>query len=289
MHTPSTVAEKKRELTIRLQVLYDPREAGNIADILFEDRLGFPPGQDAALFPAHLEATLREAEQRLLQSEPVQYVCGLAYFYGFPFRVNPAVLIPRPETEELVYKALDFLSAFPAGSNHDISVLDIGTGSGCIPITLAKKRPDIKFTAIDKSAQALEIARENADRLNARVDFRRIDFLDEASWKDMGSFHLIISNPPYIPRRERHLVPDNVQRYEPLIALFVSDEDPLIFYRKMADFSRDHLRVGGALLLEVNQYLANEVVELFAAYPHLREVTLWQDMSGNDRMVFARK
>jgi release factor glutamine methyltransferase len=265
---------------------YDAREAQQILRILFEDSFHIPwPARLDFNLTAGQQQFLAEAIQDLQAGKPIQYITGQAHFYGYVFEVKPSVLIPRPETEELVEQALKLGGLV---DHRPVQVLDVGTGSGCIPITLKKERPYWQVEALDLSAEALEVARYNAARLEVEIDFRQLDFTRRELWKDLGVFDLLLSNPPYIPHVEKHLVGNNVLGQEPDIALFVPDDDPLLFYRLLADFGQAHLRAKGHLLVETNQYNAPEVAQLFVGRGYLG-VEVLADLTGNNRMVRAIK
>lgn len=273
-----------QQLLQKLEMLYEKREATTIANWLIEHITGLKRMdrilQKEALLNADQLQKLRTKTNRLLHSEPVQYVLEEAWFAGLPFYVDPAVLIPRPETEELVDWILQ---------DHAIKqfkqILDIGTGSGCIPITLKLKNQIANVVSIDISSEALIIAKKNADNLNASILLKQVNFLDENSWPALPCFDCIVSNPPYIKDSERSSMSKHVTDYEPNIALFVTDNDPLIFYRKIALFGKSHLEMNGAIYLEINQTLGQEVVNHFKQNGYSCE--LRKDLMGNDRMVKA--
>jgi len=289
MADSTTVVQKMTVLVQELNTVYESREAQNIAKILLEDLFGIKfPQDELKVFPSALDHDFDLAKKRLLSKEPVQYVCEKAYFYGIPFYVNPAVLIPRPETEELVYEALQILKKQhtpPSG----LKVIDVGTGSGCIPSILKKEMPKLDVQAIDVSEEAIAVAQKNASTIGVGVEFKHLDFLDQQAWMELTQYHMILSNPPYIPRSEARLVPENVQRYEPDIALFVSNEDPLIFYRLLREFAKGHLLSKGWILLEINQYAAAAVLDLYKNDSAFQEAEILQDLSGNERILRAQK
>lgn len=267
---------------LRLRAAYDPREAASVADLVMESRLGLrrmdrilrnreavPPAR-AALLETDLAA--------LLQGRPVQYVLGEAWFDGLLLRVNEEVLIPRPETEELVH--------WIAEDARALRILDIGTGSGCIPVALAKRLPQAEIHALDVSPGALAVARSNAERYQTSIHFYETNFLDETTWATLPDIDILVSNPPYIAESEKSTMHDRVLSQEPHLALFVPDSDALLFYRKMAQFALKHLRAGAALYFEINEALGGQTTELLVA-EGLREVTLRQDMQGKDRMIRA--
>lgn len=217
----------------------------------------------------------------LKEHKPIQYILGETEFYGMKFFVNENVLIPRPETEELVEW---ILSDFP---NHEnLKALDIGTGSGCIPITLKKNRPDWKIAALDFSEKAIETARNNAKFHQTEIEFIENDFL-KMNFNSFEKLDLIISNPPYIGETEKNLMDENVVKFEPHSALFVPDENPFIFYKRIIELAENNLKKGGSIYVEINQNLAEETKSLFEnSFPN---VELKKDISGNNRMIKAIK
>lgn len=228
--------------------------------------------------------------QQLLTHRPLQYVLNEAWFYGLKFEVNESVLIPRPETEELV----DWIVNDVQGMNYDVrseapplTILDIGTGSGCIPIALKKNLPETEVSAIDVCSDALYTATTNAVNNNTEINFQLLDFLDESKWSELSKYDIIVSNPPYIKKTEANTMSKHVLEFEPHKALFVPDEDALLFYRKIADFALQHLQPNGAVYVEINQQLGKETVDLFQQKGFT--VELKKDMSGNERMVKASR
>ncbi|RZJ64152.1 MAG: peptide chain release factor N(5)-glutamine methyltransferase [Flavobacterium sp.] len=260
---------------------YDAIEAESFFYLLLEDFRGLKR-VDLAMDP-NLEFSSDELQKwddafRKLQNHiPIQYIIGSAHFFGLEFEVNPSVLIPRPETEELVdwiVKDYEF-----SGSPE---ILDIGTGSGCIAISLAKNLHDANVSAIDVSSEALDVANRNANRNEVRVDFIKTDILktDDLSKK----FDIIVSNPPYVRNLEKREIKPNVLENEPHLALFVADDDALVFYRKIADLASEHLSENGKLYFEINQYLSAETIEMLES-KGFHEIELRQDIYGNDRMI----
>ncbi|TBX70436.1 peptide chain release factor N(5)-glutamine methyltransferase [Flavobacterium silvisoli] len=218
----------------------------------------------------------------LKKYKPIQYILGNTEFYGLPFVVNEQVLIPRPETEELV--ALILTNNSNPVSPDMLTILDIGTGSGCIPISLKKNLPNAAVFAIDVSKEALATAQKNAALNKVEVNFMLQNILDT---QDLGQqFDIIVSNPPYVRHLEKNEINPNVLDYEPHLALFVEDDDALLFYRKIAELARINLKPGGQLYFEINQYLGNETVEFLQSLG-FSEVKLLKDIYGNDRMVFC--
>lgn len=228
-----------------------------------------------------LQFDLPELEQDLKElkaGKPIQHIVGKAFFYDYFFYVNENTLIPRPETEELIY-----LISEKYDQNASLRIIDLGTGSGCIPITLNKLFPHAEIYGLDISDEALNIARLNNENLGTNVKFIHQDFLEKF---DLNlQFDIIISNPPYIRELEKAEMHHNVLDHEPHLALFVTDEDPLIFYRKVAEFGITHLKENGHIFCEINQYLGPETVALFSQI--YGQVHLYQDISGNDRMLEA--
>lgn len=223
---------------------------------------------------------IAEIIARLKNREPIQYIFGEADFWGITFRVNRAVLIPRPETEELVQWIIEDCSDEP------LKALDIGTGSGCIAVTLAKKMPSARIHAWDISEEALEVARENAARNNAAVIFSRKDVLNEQPQEE--TFDLIVSNPPYIAQSEKKEMDTNVLNFEPHLALFVPDENPLIFYEKIARLASGSMKKEGKLFFEINRQKANRVASILRKNG-FRNIEIRKDISGNERMIKAEK
>lgn len=280
-----TIAEAFRNLTETLYSLYDKREAENIADMVIEKLTGLRRMERAlqkeSKLTPHQEKALAQYSSALLQHKPVQYVLEEAWFYGLPFFVNEHVLIPRPETEELVEWIIsnnkDAIQASPA-------ILDIGTGSGCIPVALKKHWPDANIAAIDISKEALNIAKKNADSHNAVVDLLLVDMLNEDEMGTLPAFDIIVSNPPYIPVRDMSDMRNNVLHYEPHTALFVPDEDPLLFYKAISKFAISHLNVNGRLYFEIHENLG-EAVKAMLKKDGFSNVVIKRDMQGKERMV----
>ncbi|GIZ08751.1 release factor glutamine methyltransferase [Flavobacterium sp. UMI-01] len=216
--------------------------------------------------------------QKLQQEIPIQYLLGTTSFYGLEFEVNSNVLIPRPETEELV----DWIVSKNQKTAHKIKILDIGTGSGCIAITLAKKLPHAEVYAIDVSEGALETAQRNALKNDVYVQFIKQNILETT---DLGQlFDVIVSNPPYVRNLEKQEIKKNVLEYEPHLALFVADDNALVFYTKIAQLAQKNVVVGGQLFFEINQYLGQEMITLLQQL-HFNNIELRKDIYGNDRMI----
>ncbi len=225
---------------------------------------------------------LQQITNKLLQEQPIQYILGTTEFYGLQFNVNEHVLIPRPETEELVSWVLDHIK-----NNRTIkNVLDIGTGSGCIPISIKKNASDTNVSAIDISTKAIETAIINAKNNNVLIDFIEKDILTSKSLHQ--DYDIIVSNPPYVRELEKQEIKNNVLANEPHLALFVSDENPLVFYKKIADLALQHLTNNGVLFLEINQYLGQETVNMLEN-KGFKNIELKKDLFGNNRMIKASK
>ena len=261
-----------------LTALYDVNEAKAIARMVFDVQYGLTMadiimGKVDALDHQQLQAT----QQRLLQAEPVQYVIGMAEFGGLQFHVEPGVLIPRPETYELCQRVVE---------KGGTSILDIGTGSGCIACTLAVELPTAEVVAWDISDEALRIASSNAQRLGAKVRFEQHDILCPPD--DHQRWDAIVSNPPYICQCEQQQMQRHVLDYEPSLALFVPDDDPLLFYRAIGRYAAQALKPGGYLLVEINMRYGEAVGNLLTDMG-FADSTVYQDQFGKDRFVYANK
>jgi len=211
---------------------------------------------------------------------PVQYAIGHAWFYQLKLKVNAHVLIPRPETEQLVDMAIDM-----GKKRKTLHVLDIGTGSGCIPIAIKKNCPGANITSVDISEDALAVAKMNATANEAEINLLRMDILDRQQWTNLGTYDLIISNPPYIPQSEKETMDKNVVAFEPGEALFVPDEDPLIFYRCIAALGKTKLIEGGMIFMETHELLATETAKLFVEWGY--DATVINDCFEKTRFVKA--
>jgi release factor glutamine methyltransferase len=239
--------------------------------------------EDMPLLLVAPESAWISITKRLINQEPIQYITGIAPFYGYFFQVNPSVLIPRPETEELVYLIHDYIKKNKLDAPR---ILDIGSGSGCIPITLNLLNVDSEILSVDISEEAIKVAISNNSKLGGTVVFEKLDILDENQWNRLGEFDIIVSNPPYIPNQEKSLMSSNVLDHEPHIALFVEDDNPFIFYKKIHDFAERYLKNEGAIFLECNEYNAQEVKSIYESQ-YVTEIV--NDMQGKERMVVARK
>lgn len=227
---------------------------------------------------------LKDVLAQLLTGKPLQYVLGETVFYGLPFTVNPSVLIPRPETEELVEWVLESM-ALERVAGTGLQLMDIGTGSGCIAVSLKKNLPDAEVYALDVSEAALDTAKANALLNNVVVNFIQADIRQFGTGQ---KFDVVLSNPPYVTVKEKEQMLDHVLAHEPHLALFVSDEDPLVFYAAIADFAWNTLRDMGLLFFEINEHLAKETIELLTA-KSFTNIVLRKDMQGKDRMIRCQK
>jgi release factor glutamine methyltransferase len=271
-----------------LSALYDEKEIDSFFYLILESfhrkkriDLALEPEMEMdALQLLRWESALAE----LKKQKPIQYILGETEFYGLPFLVNENVLIPRPETEELV--ALILAEGKGKREKGKVRILDIGTGSGCIPIALKKNLPEAEVSAIDVSEEALATAMKNAELNQVDVHFRLQDILVAQDLE--SSFDIIVSNPPYVRHLEKIEIQPNVLQYEPHLALFVADNDALLFYRKITALAQKHLTPKGKLYFEINQYLGKETVALVESFG-FTEVRLRQDIYGNDRMISAVK
>ena len=278
-----------QELWRQLVHVYDDGEAKAIARMVYEKRFGLTLsdiylGKDTQL-SANDQAELAEIVQRLLQQEPVQYVIGETDFCGRTLMVNPHVLIPRPETEELCRW---IIAEAGNGNVQTNDILDIGTGSGCIAITLAASLPDAHLSAWDISGEALQVADENAKRHHVHVSFSQVDVLHVPGTMGKGPYDLIVSNPPYICHKERLTMAPNVLAHEPHTALFVPDDDPLLFYRAIARYGQTALREGGSLYFEINPLYATSLAQLFCSMSY-HDIEIHTDEYGKQRMISAKR
>lgn len=264
-----------------LQDFYTERELRSLSLIICKDLLGLNDldvycGKDINLSVKQRDE-LGFIIHRLQQQEPIQYICGKVSFGECEFLLTPAVLIPRPETWELVQQIIDDNPMLE-------SVLDIGTGSGCIAVSLAKHFPNARVEAWDVSREALEVARQNNEKNETQVRFEQHDVLQPM--KTERKYQLLVSNPPYVLNRERREMERNVLDYEPSLALFVPDDDPLLFYRRIAELGRDLLERGGSIYFEVNRAFGQETLRMLTEKGYT-SARVWTDFYGNDRFVSA--
>ena len=272
-----TIKEINNRFENELQSIYDSSEIQAIFRYYIEIRLNI---LDSFLFnDDKIDFEIKSFEEDLNQlkaGKPVQHIVGYAFFYDYFFKVNEYTLIPRPETEELIY-----LITEKHDKNAELKILDLGTGSGCIPITLSKLFPNAQVFGLDISEEALKVANFNNQELNAKVEFIQQDMLAEFNLNQ--KFDIIISNPPYIRDLEKKEMHQNVMDYEPHLALFVTDDNPLIFYRRVAEIAQKHLKENGKIYCEINQYLGQETKNMFEEF--YSNVILHQDISSNDRII----
>lgn len=231
------------------------------------------------IFSAEQQQIMEDIIQKLKKFVPIQYILGETEFYGLPFFVNSSVLIPRPETEELVDWILN-----ENDRTAELNILDIGTGSGCIAIGLKHEFPTSTVDAFDISEKALETARQNAQRNKLEVNFSRVDILNPPDFEK--KWEIIVTNPPYVLENEKETMLPNVLENEPHLALFVPDNDPLLFYRKIALFAQKYLSQNGKLYFEINRTAGKATVDLLTE-SGFQQVELRKDISGNDRMIKA--
>jgi release factor glutamine methyltransferase len=281
--------------------IYDEGEAAIIAAMLIEDLTGLSRTErllnnDPVLADAQL-IRMEDAISRLKTYEPIQYILNKSWFYGMELFVDRHVLIPRPETEELVEWVIRDVKASgmnvfdkkpnDADMTKSLKLLDVGTGSGCIALAMKKMMPRAEVWGCDISETALNIARRNGSELDIRVDFQSINFLERGEQKHLPTVDIVISNPPYVPLSDKESMLPNVVEHEPHTALFVENEDPLIFYKALAEFGRHRLYPGGSIYMEIHENLGSGVVELFDKGGY--ETELRSDMQGKSRMVKAKK
>ena len=272
----------KRHFVDVLAERFPQREAEQLMRILLEDLFGIDLKRQLMEPEMRIDelqhALLRKAVQRLLEGEPVQYVTGIAHFDELVFEVNPSVLVPRPETEELVWKI-----AAQLPTDRPMRLWDIGTGSGCIAIALAKRFPLAKVTAFEVSPLALETAKGNAERLQVTLDFVLDDVLHPQSEAWNEPVDVVVSNPPYIRESEKASMEQNVLDYEPGTALFVPDEDPLLFYRQILSLAKPQLKPGGSIWFEINEALGEDLLDL--GHEKGFQARLLEDYAGKPRFV----
>ena len=274
----------KKIIRDQLSLLYSKQEIESISKLIFEKVLGLSRLQvhlnQLTTIPEANLAQIKEILRRLIQFEPIQYILGETEFYGLTIKVNSSVLIPRPETEELVdWIITDYRQLTP-------DILDIGTGSGCIPITLVKNLPGASAEGWDISTDALIVAKENAKINKVNIGFHYADVLSQTFPSHLHKYDIIVSNPPYVTDSEQSLMLNNVTDYEPHIALFVPDKDPLLFYRSIADIALIQLKQGGNLYFEINEKLGRETADLLVS-KGFRNVQLKKDINGKERMIKA--
>ncbi len=276
-----TVKELYNFCKIELSILYQETEAAAISKELLSFHLGINPNdlgiKSMDTVPDESINNLKISLHKLKTSLPLQYVTGEAWFYNYKFKVSSATLIPRPETEELVELCIKDCEELTP------TILDIGSGTGCIPIVLQKKIPKASIYSVDVSAEAITVAEENNALNQTNVIFICSDFLDEKTWQNLPDVNIIISNPPYIPVSNKNKMQKQVTDFEPSLALFVPDENPLLFYNIIEKFARQKLLKDGKIFLETHFDNAKEVQAIFSN--EFFSSVIHKDMSGNDRMV----
>lgn len=268
-----------KETVLKLTPLYGETEAQSISNVLLEDLLGIDRitrlTKPQALLPANQYALVTDAVTRLLRGEPIQHIIGYSYFLGRRYKVNRHTLVPRPETEELVQLIID------QNKISDPKILDIGTGTGCIAISLALGISGSRVTAVDVSEEALSVTKSNDTSLGSNVEMCPMDILTESP---VDHYDIIVSNPPYIPELDKSTMHTNVVDFEPKLALFVSDDDPLIFYQRIAQIGKKHIRSEGKLYFEIHEKYGTHVKDLMHDFGY-QNISIVQDLNGKDRIV----
>jgi release factor glutamine methyltransferase len=282
-----TIEAANRLLIASLTGLYDEREASGISSLVMERLTAMPKSlrliHKSDVLTPEQETVFNQYLEDLLKQRPVQYVLGEAWFGNLSFYVNEQVLIPRPETEELA----DWLLHDEVSARPGLSVIDVGTGSGCIAVYLKKKRLDFHVMAMDISEAALDIAKRNGEIHHAKIEFFLNDIRDNGQWGKLPETDLIISNPPYIPEKQKNSLDRHVKDFEPALALFAPDEDPIVFYKVIGAFAKMKLKPGGAIFLEIHHDYAREIMDWYTKNEFAIE--LKKDFSGNNRMIMARR
>lgn len=283
-----TIAESRQQLLQNLAGIYDEREAISISDMVLEKITGLKKidriiDKNKKLSAPQLEL-LENYTESLRKHVPVQYILHEAWFCGMKFYVDENVLIPRPETEELVDWLLQEITVAKTQSQYAGSILDIGTGSGCIAIALKKKLAAADIDACDISMSALNVAAKNAIINDVKVNFMQTDFLKIEERKKLPLYDFIISNPPYIPSRDKSSMRQNVLDHEPHLALFVENDNPLIFYDAIAEFAKEKLSAGGKIFVELHEELSERASALFFSRG-FSFVEVKKDMQGKNRMI----
>ena len=271
---------KIRDISTQLQAAYPKDEAEALAWWIAEETTGLSRAQLLCGYKGTTNFPhMQEIISRLLHFEPIQYIFGHTLWCGLDLKVSPATLIPRPETAELVERIQN--TEYRIQTDHPFLVLDIGTGSGCIAIALKKTHPEWHVTGLDISEEALEIAKENAQQNGVEVVFKQLDILSKNA-ESIGTFDIVVSNPPYICEKEKIEMRRNVLDYEPATALFVPDEDPLLFYRRIAQ-----LRIGKYLFFEINEAYAKELKEMLSQFGYT-DIQITNDIYGKPRIIEGR-
>jgi len=278
------IRQFKALLAQKLEDIYPKEEIRQLAKLLLQDAFNMSSTQllllDDDALSAEQRKKLEEAVNRLSQSEPLQYILGYTEFYDLKLNVSPSVLIPRPETEELVHWILN------DPDTNKQNILDVGTGSGCIPLALKNNLPDAYIEAWDISEEALMVARENAINLKLDVSFKQVDVLKCAQVDQ--PFTCIVSNPPYVRHLEKEMMDANVLRHEPHLALFVENNDPLLFYHTIAKLGLNALETNGSLFFEINEYLEEQMTSLLLSLGY-KNIECRKDLQGKARMIKAKR
>ncbi|MEO6610612.1 MAG: peptide chain release factor N(5)-glutamine methyltransferase [Chitinophagaceae bacterium] len=278
-----TTQEATYYILNKVRTIYEEGEASTITDWVMEHLTGSKKAERMiyknAAITTKEEQQLQQIAERLLNNEPVQYVLNESWFCGLKLYVDKNVLIPRPETEELVEWIITNCR-FPV---DELTILDIGTGSGCIPIALKRRIRKAEVWSCDISDAALEIAKKNAASLGTEVHFRQLDFLDNHAWGTLPLFDIIVSNPPYIPEKDKTTMQPHVLDFEPATALFVPDNDPLVFYKAIAEFGKTHLKENGSIFTEIQEDQGKDTAGIFQQANYTTE--LKKDMQQKNRMI----
>lgn len=276
-----------KSFKLELKDIYSIREINAIIEVVLEHFLAF--SKTDLILKVNQTITYSEFNKfektllRLKNNEPIQYILGETFFYNFKLKVTPSVLIPRQETEELT----DWIIKQNSSKEH-LQILDIGTGSGCIAISLAGELKNSSVTAFDVSESALKIASNNAELNHVNINFQKVDILKASKHDQNIFFDIIVSNPPYVLEKEKNLMHRNVLDFEPSLALFVEDKDPLLFYRAIVEYSSLHLKAFGILYFEINEAYGKQIEELLLK-SNFEQVELRKDINGKNRMISGIK
>ena len=293
-----TIKQYRAHFNKSIKHLYPTSEIDSFFFIILEEYIGFKRIDIVLKSDFYIDQKslnlMQIATKQLEQEIPIQYIIGKTEFFGLPFNINKEVLIPRPETEELVeqvIKEVSLIKTYKTASNEatnekQITILDIGTGSGCIAISLKKQLPGSKISAIDVSYKALRVAKKNAALNKVNINFIHLDILKTNNLDKL--YDVIVSNPPYVRELEKKEMKNNVLNNEPHLALFVDNKNPLLFYNKIAELAKKFLTKNGQLHLEINQYLGKETIKLLAE-KGFKNIQLKKDIFGNDRIISAFK
>lgn len=293
-----TIKQYRAHFNKSIKHLYPTSEIDSFFFLILEEYIGFKRIDIVLKSDFYIDQEslnlMQVATKQLEQEIPIQYIIGKTEFFGLPFNINKEVLIPRPETEELVeqvIKEVSLIKTYNTASNEatnekQITILDIGTGSGCIAISLKKQLPGSKISAIDVSDKALRVAKKNAALNKVNINFIHLDILKTNNLDKL--YDVIVSNPPYVRELEKKEMKNNVLNNEPHLALFVDNKNPLLFYNKIAELAKKFLTKNGQLHLEINQYLGKETIKLLAE-KGFKNIQLKKDIFGNDRIITAFK